>query len=194
MLFSQILAKDGRKQSERQRKKEMIKKADARKDRDDLEDIKVEEKEPSSAVTTSATQHVSSQPSTPSEVSMPEESIPVTHPSVEAQAEVKEENEVEKKNEENTRLCQNNNEAKIEPEVTEANECLNQTNKPAIPKLPYGPQQWRPDNPSGKKQYSREFLISLQKTETSLKKPDNLPKLDIVHNEVIIVNEAKKTS
>lgn len=41
--------------------------------------------------------------------------------------------------------------------------------------LPYTPDQWHPtNNPTGKKQYERDFLLQLQKNPLSLQKPVGL--------------------
>jgi hypothetical protein len=42
-------------------------------------------------------------------------------------------------------------------------------------KYEYKEDQWSPLNPLGKKQYDREFLMSLQSNPLSLQKPSNLP-------------------
>ena len=39
------------------------------------------------------------------------------------------------------------------------------------------------DEPEGKKQYDREFLICLQRDPLSLQKPCNLPNMEIVKDE-----------
>ncbi|XP_075212350.1 eukaryotic translation initiation factor 4 gamma 3-like isoform X3 [Lycorma delicatula] len=44
----------------------------------------------------------------------------------------------------------------------------------------YKEDQWSPLNPEGKKKYGREFLLDLQNEPQSMKKPDNLPNLEVV--------------
>ena len=45
--------------------------------------------------------------------------------------------------------------------------------------------QWSPLNPEGKKQYDRDFLLSLQDQCSSRTKPDNLPDLpDVILDKV----------
>ena len=47
------------------------------------------------------------------------------------------------------------------------------------------PDQWSPLNPEGKKQYDREFLLSLRDQVSSRTKPKNLPDLpDVILNQV----------
>jgi len=49
--------------------------------------------------------------------------------------------------------------------------------------LPYKDDQWSPLNMDGKKQYDRDFLISLQANPLSLQKPDTLPSnMDVILN------------
>ena len=43
--------------------------------------------------------------------------------------------------------------------------------------------QWSPLNPEGKKQYGREFLITLMRDPLSMQKPNNLPKMEIVKDQ-----------
>ncbi|XP_046395906.1 eukaryotic translation initiation factor 4 gamma 1-like isoform X2 [Ischnura elegans] len=40
--------------------------------------------------------------------------------------------------------------------------------------------QWSPQNPQGKKKYERDFLLKIRDDPQSMKKPDNLPDIDIV--------------
>ncbi|GBN38454.1 Eukaryotic translation initiation factor 4 gamma 3 [Araneus ventricosus] len=51
--------------------------------------------------------------------------------------------------------------------------------------LCYAEDQWSPRNPEGKKQYDREFLLQLQSQPMSLRKPNNLPNLDVIKDKVI---------
>lgn len=50
-------------------------------------------------------------------------------------------------------------------------------------KYDYPQGQWSPLNLEGKKQYGREFLITLQRDPLSMQKPDNLPKMEIVKDQ-----------
>ena len=50
-------------------------------------------------------------------------------------------------------------------------------------KYDYPLGQWSPLNPEGKKQYGREFLITLQRDPLSMQKPNNLPKMEIVKDQ-----------
>ena len=51
--------------------------------------------------------------------------------------------------------------------------------------LPYTAEQWAPHNPSGKKQYERDFLMQLQTSELALRKPEAMPtNMQIVRDEV----------
>ena len=53
----------------------------------------------------------------------------------------------------------------------------------AANELPYKNDQWSPLNMEGKKQYDRDFLISLQANPLSLQKPDTLPSnMDVILN------------
>jgi hypothetical protein len=44
--------------------------------------------------------------------------------------------------------------------------------------------QWSPYNKDGKKKYDRDFLMQLQYDPQSLKKPEDLPKLEVVIDKV----------
>ena len=50
-------------------------------------------------------------------------------------------------------------------------------------KYDYPTGQWSPLNPEGKKQYGREFLITLMRDPLSMQKPNNLPKMEIVKDQ-----------
>ena len=41
-------------------------------------------------------------------------------------------------------------------------------------------EQWSPLNTEGKKQYGRDFLIVLATDPLSMRKPENLPSMDII--------------
>ena len=45
-------------------------------------------------------------------------------------------------------------------------------------------EQWSPINLEGKKQYDREFLVQLAKDPLSMRKPANLPSMDIIKDKV----------
>ena len=62
----------------------------------------------------------------------------------------------------------------------------------------FPPDQWSPINKEGKKQYDRDFLVKLAKDPLSLRKPDNLPAMDIIrdranagNNRMPMVNASK---
>ncbi|XP_076315206.1 eukaryotic translation initiation factor 4 gamma 1-like isoform X2 [Tachypleus tridentatus] len=68
-----------------------------------------------------------------------------------------------------------------EQEATEELETVNgQTEGQIILKYNYQADQWSPLNLEGKKQYDRSFLLQLQSETASMKKPQGLPKLDII--------------
>merc|ERR1719234_1573364 len=51
--------------------------------------------------------------------------------------------------------------------------------------LPYTAEQWAPNNPDGKKQYERDFLLQLQRNPLSMKKPEAMPtNMEIIRDEV----------
>ncbi|KAK7084911.1 Eukaryotic translation initiation factor 4 gamma [Halocaridina rubra] len=50
-------------------------------------------------------------------------------------------------------------------------------------KYTYKDDQWSPQNPDGKRQYDRNFLLELQNNPLSLKKPESLPNLEVVRGE-----------
>lgn len=61
----------------------------------------------------------------------------------------------------------------------------NGIDKEELKGLPYTPEQWAPNNPDGKKQYERDFLLQLQRNPLSLKKPDAMPtNMEIIRDEV----------
>lgn len=57
-------------------------------------------------------------------------------------------------------------------------------------KYDYKENQWSPLNTEGKKQYDRDFLMRLQYDVLSKKKPDDLPKLDIILTQPICNDHA----
>ncbi|CAD5115592.1 DgyrCDS4553 [Dimorphilus gyrociliatus] len=68
-----------------------------------------------------------------------------------------------------------------------------QSTDPPSLKYDYKENQWSPLNTEGKKQYDREFLMRLQYDDLSKKKPDDLPKLDIILTQPIC-NDQSNTS
>ena len=55
--------------------------------------------------------------------------------------------------------------------------------KSVLLKYDYPQGQWSPLNLEGKKQYGREFLITLMRDPLSMQKPNNLPKMEIVKDQ-----------
>eukprot|EP00094_Tigriopus_californicus_P006294 TCALIF_06059-PB protein Name:"Similar to Eif4g3 Eukaryotic translation initiation factor 4 gamma 3 (Mus musculus)" AED:0.10 eAED:0.14 QI:762/0.68/0.76/0.88/0.87/0.88/17/1203/1801 len=58
-------------------------------------------------------------------------------------------------------------------------------------KYEYKPDQWSPLNPTGSKQYDREFLMMLQNDPLSKQKPQKLPDMDIVKDTSINMSVRK---
>jgi len=50
-------------------------------------------------------------------------------------------------------------------------------------------EQWSPYNKDGKKKYERDFLMQLQYDSQSLRRPEDLPKLDVVIDTVNIISQ-----
>ena len=46
------------------------------------------------------------------------------------------------------------------------------------------PDQWSPLNTEGKKQYGRDLLMALAKDPLSVRKPENLPSMDIIKDSI----------
>lgn len=61
----------------------------------------------------------------------------------------------------------------------ESNE-VNDVDKKTIPRYPYKDGQWSPFNTSGKKCYDTDFLLALRQDPMSMKKPENIEKLDLI--------------
>lgn len=76
--------------------------------------------------------------------------------------------EVEIKNEVNNRI---NNENDVD-KMNNKNEVS--TIESQQIKIQYSEDQWSPQNPTGKKQYDKKFLLSLQKSEIAQKMPEKL--------------------
>ncbi|GAB6018572.1 Eukaryotic translation initiation factor 4 gamma [Chamberlinius hualienensis] len=59
------------------------------------------------------------------------------------------------------------------------------TNNNAINHLSYNKDQWSPTNQEGKKQYSRDFLMQMQNLGPSRKKPEGLPDLEVIKDDIV---------
>merc|ERR1712071_170303 len=74
-----------------------------------------------------------------------------------------------------------------EPETTTPAVAINEaetpsSNKSSMLRFSYKDDQWSPLNPEGKKTYDRVFLLELQNTPASQKKPLGLPNLEVVRD------------
>ncbi len=77
-----------------------------------------------------------------------------------------------------------------EPPAPAENQQSPEPKKPKL-KYTYKEDQWSPINVEGKKQYDRDFLMQLQKDPLSIKKPKNLPNMEIIKDKV---NERPKVN
>lgn len=57
---------------------------------------------------------------------------------------------------------------------------VNDVEKKSLPRYPYKDGQWSPFNTSGKKCYDADFLLALRQDPLSMKKPENIEKLDLI--------------
>jgi len=72
------------------------------------------------------------------------------------------------------------NEKNEESELEDGEIVDDEENQQIKLKYEYASDQWSPLNPSGKKQYGREFLICLMRDPLSMQKPTGLPEMEIV--------------
>lgn len=77
-------------------------------------------------------------------------------------------------------------EGELDDSISEIEDDQEKENSPE-PRLQYNykEDQWSPINPDGKRQYDRSFLLELQNNSLSLKKPDNLPNLEVVRDGLV---------
>ncbi|NWI86937.1 IF4G3 factor, partial [Pitta sordida] len=91
---------------------------------------------------------------------------------------------VEENGEQETEPVRNGAESVSEGEATDANPGC--TESPGEgPVFQYKPEQWKPLDPEGKKQYDREFLLDIQFMPACIQKPEGLPPIsDVVLDKV----------
>ncbi|XP_014743876.1 PREDICTED: eukaryotic translation initiation factor 4 gamma 3 isoform X2 [Sturnus vulgaris] len=90
---------------------------------------------------------------------------------------------VEENGEQEAEPVRNGAESVSEGEGTDANSgCTESTESPTYQ---YKPEQWKPLDPEGKKQYDREFLLDIQFMPACIQKPEGLPPIsDVVLDKV----------
>ncbi|XP_065337043.1 eukaryotic translation initiation factor 4 gamma 1 isoform X6 [Cloeon dipterum] len=84
------------------------------------------------------------------------------------------------KNEENARVVSDSVAAPASDNGSNTPTVIEQQLPELTSKLVYSDDQWSPSNTSGKKKYARDFLMQLQYNSQSLKRPEDLPKLEVV--------------
>ncbi|XP_025906737.1 eukaryotic translation initiation factor 4 gamma 3 [Nothoprocta perdicaria] len=98
--------------------------------------------------------------------------------------EVKKVKAVEENGEQDAEPVRNGAESVSEGEGTEANSGFTETSSEG-PVYQYKPEQWKPLDPEGKKQYDREFLLDFQFMPACIQKPEGLPPIsDVVLDKV----------
>ncbi|XP_032935678.1 eukaryotic translation initiation factor 4 gamma 3 isoform X15 [Catharus ustulatus] len=91
---------------------------------------------------------------------------------------------VEENGEQETELVRNGAESVSEGEGTDANSGCTESSGEG-PVYQYKPEQWKPLDPEGKKQYDREFLLDIQFMPACIQKPEGLPPIsDVVLDKV----------
>ncbi|XP_075293740.1 eukaryotic translation initiation factor 4 gamma 3 isoform X4 [Opisthocomus hoazin] len=91
---------------------------------------------------------------------------------------------VEENGEQEAEPVRNGAESVSEGEGTDANSGFTESSSEG-PVYQYKPEQWKPLNPEGKKQYDREFLLDFQFVPASIQKPEGLPPIsDVVLDKV----------
>ncbi|NWV21250.1 IF4G3 factor, partial [Origma solitaria] len=91
---------------------------------------------------------------------------------------------VEENGEQEAELVRNGAESVLEGEGTDANLGCTESSGEA-PVYQYKPEQWKPLDPEGKKQYDREFLLDIQFMPACIQKPEGLPPIsDVVLDKV----------
>ncbi|CAB3369706.1 Hypothetical predicted protein [Cloeon dipterum] len=84
------------------------------------------------------------------------------------------------KNEENARVVSDSVAAPASDNGSNTPTVIEQQLPELTSKLVYSDDQWSPSNTTGKKKYPRDFLMQLQYNSQSLKRPEDLPKLEVV--------------
>ncbi|NXD15047.1 IF4G3 factor, partial [Nothocercus nigrocapillus] len=98
--------------------------------------------------------------------------------------EVKKVKAVEENGEQDVEPVRNGAESTSEGEGTEANSGFTESSSEG-PVYQYKPEQWKPLDPEGKKQYDREFLLDFQFMPACIQKPEGLPPIsDVVLDKV----------
>ncbi|NWX92930.1 IF4G3 factor, partial [Nothoprocta pentlandii] len=98
--------------------------------------------------------------------------------------EVKKVKAVEENGEQDAEPVRNGAESVSEGESTEANSGFTESSSEG-PVYQYKPEQWKPLDPEGKKQYDREFLLDFQFMPACIQKPEGLPPIsDVVLDKV----------
>ncbi|NXD98807.1 IF4G3 factor, partial [Chaetorhynchus papuensis] len=91
---------------------------------------------------------------------------------------------VEENGEQEAELVRNGAESISEGEGTDANSGCTESSGEG-PVYQYKPEQWKPLDPEGKKQYDREFLLDIQFMPACIQKPEGLPPIsDVVLDKV----------
>ncbi|NWR72679.1 IF4G3 factor, partial [Centropus unirufus] len=99
-------------------------------------------------------------------------------------SELKKVKPVEENGEQEAEPVRNGAESVSEGEGTDANSGPTESSGEA-PSFQYKPEQWKPLDPEGKKQYDREFLLDFQFMPACIQKPEGLPPIsDVVLDKV----------
>uniref|UniRef100_A0A8C3QK75 Eukaryotic translation initiation factor 4 gamma 3 n=1 Tax=Cyanoderma ruficeps TaxID=181631 RepID=A0A8C3QK75_9PASS len=90
---------------------------------------------------------------------------------------------VEENGEQEVEPARNGAESILEGEGTDANSCTESSGEGPVYQCK--PEQWKPLDPEGKKQYDREFLLDIQFMPACIQKPEGLPPIsDVVLDKV----------
>ncbi|KAM6116882.1 eukaryotic translation initiation factor 4 gamma 3 isoform 8-T9 [Phoenicopterus ruber ruber] len=99
-------------------------------------------------------------------------------------SELKQAKPVEENGEQEAEPVRNGAESVSEGEGTDANSGFTESSSEG-PVYQYKPEQWKPLDPEGKKQYDREFLLDFQFMPACIQKPEGLPPIsDVVLDKV----------
>ncbi|XP_074749122.1 eukaryotic translation initiation factor 4 gamma 3 isoform X19 [Strix uralensis] len=99
-------------------------------------------------------------------------------------SELKKAKPVEENGEQEAEPVRNGAESVSEGEGTDANSGFTESSSEG-PVYQYKPEQWKPLDPEGKKQYDREFLLDFQFMPACIQKPEGLPPIsDVVLDKV----------
>ncbi|XP_063210033.1 eukaryotic translation initiation factor 4 gamma 3 isoform X14 [Chroicocephalus ridibundus] len=99
-------------------------------------------------------------------------------------SELKKAKPVEENGEQEAEPVRNGAESVSEGEGTDANSGFTESSSEG-PAYQYKPEQWKPLDPEGKKQYDREFLLDFQFMPACIQKPEGLPPIsDVVLDKV----------